>query len=495
MIVPPLSKSRFLAGLQCPLRLWHASYEPDLASPLSPSQKALFSMGHRVGELARGRYPGGVLIKEQHFRHDDAVRSTIEALGRSDVPAIYEGAFTFDEIRIRVDVLERSGDKSWNLIEVKSGTSVKEENVYDAALQYYVLDGVGLAVNRAGVLHLNRDYLYDGEKLDLTALFQFEDLGERLVQMQGDISEKIQDLKAMLEQKTPPAINASKHCRKPYRCEFLDHCKKSLPDHWIQELWGLRQDQIDELAMMEIVDIRDIPETLEMSALQRRIRGCVIRNAEHVDVGLGSALKNYDYPIHFLDFETVAPAIPRYANTHPFQMLPFQWSDHILSEDGTLTHQAYLCGEDKDPREEVAQTLLEALGEVGSICTYSNYENQVISELGDFLPAYRDRLKALLGRCRDLHTEIRKGYYHPEFHGSFSIKEVLPALVPAMSYAGLTVQEGAQAGFEYLRMIDPDTQPAERERIRRDLLEYSRQDTLAMVRIRDELLKRSEGLL
>jgi hypothetical protein len=491
MPIPLLSKSRFLAGLQCPLRLWYASFEPDLASEPSSFQKALFDTGHRVGKLARERYPGGVLITEDHRHHQDAIRSTREALNSPQVSSIFEAAFTFDDIRIRTDILERAGRQLWNLIEVKSGTSVKDENVYDVAIQYYVLHGLGFEVRQAGILNLNREYLYDGRKLDLKELFVFTDLKERVREMQEEIASEIQNLKAMLAQEAPPRIDPSRHCRKPYPCEYFDHCGKGLPDYWVSELSGIRQDRLDELAMKGILDIRDMPESIELSALQARIRECVINNAEWVGADLGTALTDYEHPIHFLDFEAVAPAIPRYANTRPYQMLPFQCSDHILSEDDALTHREYLCVEDKDPREEVARTLLESLGKKGSICTYTAFESQVITDLANHLPQYRDQLDALLERCRDLYDEIRRGYYHPGLHGSFSIKNVLPVLVPSMSYEDLSIQEGGQAGLEYLRMIDPATPPREKETIRRALLEYCRKDTLAMVRIREVLLERA----
>jgi len=208
---------------------------------------------------------------------------------------------------------------------------------------------------------------------------------------------------------------------------------------------------------------------------------------------LKSSLREYEYPIHFLDFETIAAAIPRYANTRPYQVLPFQFSNHILSQDGSLDHKEYLCTEDKDPREEVAEALLATLGDTGSICMYGNYEKRVISELAGHVPHYQERLEALLPRCEDLLARIRRGYYHPGFHGSFSIKNVLPVLVPSMPYDNLSIQEGSMAGIEYLRMIDPATTSDEKQGIRRNLLEYCGQDTLAMVRIREDLLKRCMG--
>jgi hypothetical protein len=491
MAMPFLSKSRFLAGLQCPLRLWYASYEPSLATEPSPLLKALFDTGHKVGALARERYPGGLLIRENHFHHDDAVRSTVEAMKRPEIPAIFEGAFTFDRIRIRADILERAGDSGWNLVEVKSGTSVKDENIYDVAIQDYVMTGLGFETKQAGILTLNREYVYDGQELNLDALFTFTDLKHQVDDMQHEISVEIRDLKAVLTEEAPPEVEPSRRCRRPYACEFLDHCRKGVPDYWVVELTGIRQDRLDELAIRGILDIQDIPESFDLTALQARIRECVINNAEYVGPDLGATLRQYKHPIHFLDFEAVAPAIPRYANTHPYQTLPFQWSDHILSDDDTLTHREYLCLDDKDPREEVAGTLLESLGKEGTICTYTAFESQIISELANYLPRYREGLQALSGRYRDLYDEIRGGYYHPDFRGSFSIKNVLPVLVPSMSYKALSIREGGQAGLEYLRMIDTETPPEDRERIQKELLEYCRQDTLAMVRIREELLKRA----
>lgn len=487
---PLLSKSRFLAGLQCPLRLWYRCYEAELASETPSGVQARFNMGQQVGALARDRYPGGVLIEDDHLHQKEAMWSTREALKNPSIPGIYEGAFSFDGVLIRADILESFGNGAWNLIEVKSGTGVKDENLYDVAIQHHVLSGLGFNLKQAGILNLNKKYVYDGRWLDLEALFTFKDLKEEVVQLREDVTGKIRDLKAMLGQATPPTIKPSRQCSKPYDCEFFDHCRKSIPEHWVLELSGIRQERLGELAKMGIDDIREMPDSFALSKVPARIRECVTSETEYVGSEFKDSLKQYNYPIHFLDFETIAPAIPRYANTGPYQKLPFQWSDHILSKNGNLDHKEYLCCEDKDPREEVARALLEDLGDSGSICTYGNYEKQVISELADFLPHHGDRLKALLPRCKDLLIRIRGGYYHPDFHGSFSLKNVLPVLVPSMSYENLPIQEGDQAGVEYLRMIDPETTSDEKERILADLLKYCGQDTLAMVKIREELLKR-----
>ena len=486
---PLLSKSRFLAGLQCHLRLWYQCYDRDLAPEVSLSQQAIFDTGHDVGKLATRLYPDGVLIEENHLHHKKAVQSTIKAMQNPAVQAIYEAAFFYDDVRIRVDVLKRTGNQSWSLLEVKSATSVKDVYYPDVAVQYYVLGGCGLKISRAGILHINNQYVYDGLLLDLKALFAFKDLTDQVNAMQPQIPARLAALKAMLANSDAPDIKPSRHCSKPYDCEFWDHCTKDMPEFWVFNINGIGQTRLDELAGLGIEKIPDIPDTFPLNEIQNRIRTSATHQQSFISDELQAELNKMQYPIHFLDFETVAPAIPRYAGTRPYQTIPFQWSDHILDEDGRLTHREYLCGEDKDPREEFTHTLLNALETKGSIVIYTSYETGVLNSLIEHFPRYADALQSFIARFIDLHAIIRNNYYHPKFYGSFSLKNVLPALLPEMTYDKLSIQDGIQAALEYLRMIDSSTASAQKDRIRKDLLTYCGQDTLAMVKIREVLLK------
>jgi hypothetical protein len=264
-----------------------------------------------------------------------------------------------------------------------------------------------------------------------------------------------------------------------------------MPEHWVMHLSGIAQDKLDELEVMGIYDIGDIPNDFPLTAIQNRIRACVVDDEAYIAPELKNTLEDAAYPIHFLDFETLGLAIPRYAGTRPYQGVPFQWSDHIVHKSGKIEHKEYLCKEDKDPREELAVGLLDALGKKGSIFTYTNFEEKVIKDLAAQLPKHGKALSATLDRLVDLHRVIKYNYYHPKFHGSFSLKSVLPAIKPEMSYENLALQDGQEAGLEYLRMIDPCTPAAEKEKIKEDLLMYCGHDTLAMVRIREEVLKLS----
>jgi len=489
--MPMLSKSRFIAGLQCSLRVWYQCYNRKLASEVTPGQQAIFDAGHQVGRLATELYPGGVRIDEDYLHHREAEHTTARALKDKNVKALFEAAFTFDGIRIRADILERNNDDSWKLIEVKSSTTVKEVYKPDVPIQCYVLNGVGIKSAQSGILHINNEYLFDSNHLDLTQLFQFTDLTDEIFTLQNEILPKIIELKKVISLKSAPDTTPSRHCFNPYKCEFWEHCTSDMPEFWVINLSGISQEKLLSLRQLGVENINDIPDGFPLSAIQERIKNCVVNNEEYIDLGLQSELKDARYPIHFLDFETFATAIPRYANTRPYQTIPCQWSDHILNSNGTISHLEYLCGEDKDPRMDFAESLIYAIGTKGTIYIYTTYEKGVLEQLIAEFPEYKEELLGIIARFKDLYDVIRRHYYHPEFHGSFSLKSVLPALVPSLSYTSLNIQEGNSASLAFLRMIDSGTGYEEKIRIKNDLLKYCCYDTLAMVRIREELLERS----
>jgi len=223
-----LSKSRFIAGLQCSLRLWYQCYNRNLASEVTPSQQAIFDTGHQVGRLATELFPGGVLIHEDYLHHREAEQSTARNLTDRNAKALFEAAFTFEGIRIRTDILQRNDDDSWDLIEVKSSTRVKDVYKSDVAIQYYVLNGVGIKVVLSGILHVNNQFFFDGNHLDLPQLFQFTNLTDEISALQQEIYPQIIELKKVLSLSSAPDIAPSGHCFKPYECEFWKHCSAGI---------------------------------------------------------------------------------------------------------------------------------------------------------------------------------------------------------------------------------------------------------------------------
>ncbi|HKY70433.1 MAG TPA: DUF2779 domain-containing protein [Nitrospira sp.] len=489
--VPRLSKSKFLAGLQCHKRLYLEFTHPELAEPPDPSTQALLVMGTEIGLLAQQRFPGGVLVSPGLRPRDAAIAQTAKLLCDPNVPAIFEGAFEYDNVVVRVDILERIREAEgqhggWRLIEVKSSTRVKDVHLSDLAIQRHVLTGAGLDIVGSCVMHIDTGYQYGGGEIDLKELFAIDDVSPAVVERQQRVGEQLAAMKSIFLQPQPPAIEPDERCHSPYDCPFWSHCTKDKPARWIYRLPGPKK-VVQQLAQEGITIIDDIPNAVNLSTNQRRVKD----NVEWVSPGLGDVLQSVGYPVHHLDFETVMLAVPRFPRMKPYQSIPVQWSNHIELASGEIIHHEFLHGEATEPRKQWAERLIESLGEEGTIVVYSSYEEAMMRQVAEAFPELRQAFKKIIARLWDLYPVLKEHYYHPSFEGSYSIKSVLPVMVPELSYRDLSIQEGAQAASEYYRMVFVENDWIEQLRIKDALLEYCARDTMAMVRLRRALKEKA----
>ncbi|MBN1319668.1 MAG: DUF2779 domain-containing protein [Thermoleophilia bacterium] len=487
--VPRLSKSRFQAGLQCPKRLWLACHHPGLADPIGEAKQAIFDLGHKVGELARTRFPGGVLVEEDYTQTWAALQTTARLI-EEGASCLYEPALEHDGVLVRVDVLRRSGD-GWELIEVKSSTQAKAEHVTDAAVQTYVARGAGLPVVRTRLMHLNKEYVYGGGPYDLEELFVLEDLTAQVEDYLPAVPPLLSDMKAMLIGDCPEVL-IGRHCKAPYDCEFTGHCRSFLPEFPVTDIPRLSDDLLAEFLGRGICSTRDVPLSHPgLTANQRSVCEVAQSGEPRFDEGLAAELAALAYPLHFLDFETVMPALPVYAGTRPYQVVPVQWSCHTLHEDGALEHHEFLHREQTDPRLALAERLLATLSGPGTVISYTGYEQMVLRGIAESLPHLAGEIAGVERRLFDLHKVVSGHVCHPEFHGRTSLKNVLPALVQDLSYEGLAIPNGEVATLRYQEAVWGDQAEDDREAVFSDLLQYCAVDTLAMVRLFEELRRRS----
>ena len=487
---PRLSKSKYLSGLQCHKRLYLEIHQPHLATPPDASTQAILEMGTEIGVLAQRRFQGGVLVKSGFRQREAAIAETTRLLRDSVISTIFEGAFEHDGVLVRVDILERvrngeGGSSSWRLIEVKSSTRVKEVHLDDLSIQSHVVQGTGVRLDATCLMRIDTGYRYQGGEVDLQALFSIEDVSATVTDRQGVVPERLVAMKAMLLESQAPMIEPDQHCHTPYECPFWAHCTKDKPQRWIYHLPG-KKELVSQLVRQGIMTIDDIPDDTRLSDAQRKVKD----NVEWVSSELGQILRSLRYPIHHLDAETVMLALPRFPATRPYQSLPVQWSNHIELESGEVMHQEFLHGEASDPRRRWVEALIESLGQTGSIVVYSAYEESLLRQLAETFPEFKSALKAIVKRLWDLLPVIKSHYYHPAFQGSYSIKSVLPAVVPSLGYTDLAIQAGGHAAAEYYRMVFLETDWVERASIREQLLRYCARDTLAMVELRHELKRK-----
>lgn len=488
-----LSKSRYLSGLQCDKRVYLETHHLELATPPDDATRAVLDMGTEVGVLARQRFPGGVLVTAGYRQTQAALEQTARLLSDPAVPAVFEAAVLAHGVLIRVDVLERTvlpdGSAGWRLIEVKSSTRKKEVHLDDLALQAFVLAGAGLALSGCWLMHVNTQYAFDGGPVDAARLFTLVEVTEELAPRLAEVPARVAAMHELLERPAAPAVEPGGHCQTPYACPFWEHCTKDKPARWVYHLPGSRR-WLPLWQSQGIETIDALPEDATLSPIQRRVRA----NVEWCSPDLERLLRSVRYPVHHLDFETIMPAIPRFKETRPYQVLPVQWSNHIESEAGDVHHHEYLAPGGEDPRRELTERLLESLGETGSICVYSQYERSVLEGLAEAFPQWRADLHAVKKRLWDLFEVVQGHYYHPGFNGSYSIKAVLPAVVPSLSYTDLDIQGGAVAAREYVRLAFEVQDWIERDRLATALKAYCARDTLAMVELRRRLLQRAGAL-
>ena len=387
-------------------------------------------------------------------------------------------------------MLRRAGGGEYDLIEVKSTTSVKDVHIPDVAIQVYMAEGAGIPIRRAYLMHIDNFYVYQGEDYDLDALFSLSDVTDRArMHVEAAMPTYLEEMRESLLISEAPDIQTGRHCTIPHVCPFFGHCHRDEPEHPVRELPGLRQSARERLKASGIESIFDMPEDHpSLSDLQRRVRDSVVSGRPFVGSGLKSKLREIEYPASFLDFETINPAIPMYAGTRPYQRIPFQWSLHVRDEEGGMTHSEFLHNGNGDPRKGFITSLLAAVPLEGSVVAYSSYEQSMLRELARDFPYYRGPLPSLVERVVDLLQVVRSEYYHPGFHGSFSIKSVVLLHCPAMDYEDLDIRDGTSASVAYAQLVTGDLPATEAEKIREDLLTYCARDTEAMVQVYEALL-------
>jgi hypothetical protein len=483
-----ISKSKFIAGCQCLKRLYWQVHEPELAAEPDAAADAIIEQGREVGLLARQMFPGGVEVRSEGGL-EQAIRATREIIENRDVPAIFEGTFEHNGVPVRVDVLHRRKDERWRLIEVKSTTNVKDHHLEDVAIQHRVVTRSGVDLAASCLAHVSRDYVYEGGTIDASRFFRIRNLTRQVERLQAELAVQLRSEFRVLAMPEAPDIPAGRHCSNPFTCEFFAQCNAPAPSDSILRLPRIHAREVSKLVALGFQSIHEIPESYPLSGRLRRACTSMQTGRPWFGAELQGKLKGLKYPLHYMDFETVSPCIPRFSGMRPYDHIPFQWSVHLQRQPGAAPeHFEFLATGKNDPRPAFTSSLCDALGDCGRIVVYSQqFESQRLLDLASWLPEFSGRISRIQPRLWDLLPIVRDQVYHPAFGGSYSLKSVLPALVPEMTYEGMEVVDGRAAGMAWESLVSGGLDRDERDRIRKALLEYCTQDTLGMLRLLEKL--------
>ena len=489
-----LSKSLYTKGIQCPRALWLKKYNKDVLTKADSSANIRLEAGNEIGELACELFPNGTKI-EYSQDYDKMIKSTEEYISKG-TKYIYEATFSFNGILVMIDALEIDVNNTLSIYEVKSSTSIKDVYLHDISIQYYVLEQLGYSIKSANIVHINSSYIR-GEILDIEELFSINDVTDEVLELQKNIPNTLKEFEFILSDKeNEPKIEIGKHCHDPYKCDAKEYCwntQEKIPEYSIFNVFNLGSKKQKALSKKGIKDIMEIPKNFVMTPKQaldvnvHKTQETFINKAK-----IKEFLSTLSYPIYHLDFETFQQAIPKYSEISPYQQIPFQYSLHIEHEDGTLEHKEYLASDSIDPRFELTKSLCSNIPDNVTVLVYNmSFEKSVIKKLSSPYNARTAHLMKIHNNIKDLMVPFQKKYYvSPVQKGSYSIKNVLPALVPTMMNEYQKI-DGVQNGNDAMNVFKTlgKMENNEKQKMRDALLSYCKLDTLAMVKILEVLKK------
>lgn len=470
-----ITKDLYLKAIKCPTLAWHQVHSTP--QPLSIHDKFIMDEGIEVQKKARFLYSGGVLITGDNV---SAAQKTAQLLKDPEVSTLFEATFLIHGGITRADIIQKSSS-GIHLYEIKSGLDPKEEYLDDIGYTTMICTQAGLPVRTCSLILLNRDYRYG---MPVQSLFQTVDVTEEAFQRAREYWEQYDGILKRVFSDKMHKPEYRFECR---GCEYFDTCFPNAPEHHIFDLPRLSHTKFCQLKDQGIDRVDRIPDDFKLTANQEKVRTAIKSRSPYINKdGLRQALERLEHPLYFLDFETVTTALPLYEDTAPHTQILTQYSLHV-SDNGKLLHHEYLADPKKDCRRRLAEKLIVHCGNQGSILHYHNFEKTMINGLIALFPDLGDELQKLVDRLVDLYVIINKHFYHPDFHGSYSIKDVLPVLVPELSYANMEIRNGSDAIAEFAYLARGKYSLAEEKKVRRNLLDYCKLDTMAMVKVWEKL--------
>ncbi len=452
-----LSKSTFIRGTQCEKSLYLYKHHYNLKDPIPTSLQAVFDQGTNIGLLAQSLFPNGVDASPvNHFRMVESVGKTRDFISQGQT-IIYEATFLYNDVLAALDVLVKDHD-GWIAYEVKSSTKVSDTYIKDAAIQYYTITNSGIDLKDISIVHINNQYTKDGE-LDLHQLFSIESVYDQVLDYLPRIPNEVRRLKNVIESPEIPQVDIGPHCSDPYDCDFKGTCWKHIPEYSVFNISRLNVDKKFDLYNQGLVtlDQIDLSQT-DLNPNQLLQVQSELNGSSHIDIDeIRNFTNGLNYPLYYLDFETIGPAVPKYNGSRPYQQLVFQYSLHIQeTPTPDLEHREYLADPSQDPRIGFIEQLIQDCGTSGDILVYNiGFERGKLNDLIEVFPEYSNELRGIVNRLKDLMIPFQqKWYYTPEMKGSYSIKSVLPALVPELSYNDLEIKEGGTASNTFLSMVN-----------------------------------------
>jgi len=488
-----LSKSDYLMFLKHPAWLWLKKNKKYLLPPPDAALQALFDAGNEYERYAEQLFRQSVSLGFNNFsEYKSLPRRTAAALA-DGAETIFQGRFEHGRTTCIIDVLQRIDGGNFDLYEIKASTSVKADHIPDLAFQAIVLEGAGISIRKTGIVHVNRDYVRQGE-IDIRQISTVEDVTERVAERKATTDGEISEALAVMDQPDMPDLSP-RYVSSGNMDEWMEiysNVRGKLSPYSIYNLAGIKPQQIARFEDAGIASIDMIPDDDDLT--ERQARQVAVTKSKRLLVDrepIQAFLSGLSYPLYFLDYETFSDVIPSFDGLRPYQQVPFQYSLHVIFEPGApVEHHEYLHTESSNPVGPLLSRLREDIGDKGSVIVwYAPFEKGRNQEMALISPEQAPFLNELNDRVVDLMVPFKSGWVvDMDFLGSASIKKVLPVLVPELSYDGLSIANGEVAQRAWMDTFIRGKPQVDVDVVFDDLRKYCNLDTMAMVRIFEKLL-------
>jgi len=481
-----LTKTDFKKYLICPECFWLEKKRPAEfeKAEISDFLQKLIQDGYDVEEEVQKTFPAGVFLDDK--KDEILIQKTQEELRKKGT--IFQATFKSKRgLFLKADVFRFNEETSkWDLYEVKSSSEIKTDlmhnHIKDICFQKIALEECGMDVGNCYIVHLNRNYIRKGD-LDLIKLFAFEEVSERIGEVYPEVSFRIDQALELLKQ-DDLKINSCSCLYKSagQRCDCFAKFNPQVPEYSTAHI--LRGKKLAELVNDGIFDPKDIPADFKLTEPQKiKVDLQKIGKIQINNFNIQKTLSKLKYPLYFLDYETLLKPIPQLDGYNPNSQIVFQYSLHIMQENGETEHREYLASDLKSATAELVKSMKKDIGGEGSVLVwYEAFEKTRNKELGKLHPEYESFFNDINDRIYDLMKIFKADYLDPKAYGSASIKKVLPLLVPELSYKELNVQDGTMAMSVWEEILNTKDEKKVAQ-LRGDLLKYCELDTLAMVKI------------
>lgn len=484
-----LTKTDFIQYLNCPESLWLLKNKPEdfPKGEFSLFLEKLIKEGYEVEEYAQQLSPN--TIKLPDF---GSAELTEQEINKGNTTFFQATFVTEKGVFARIDILEKKADDSWHIYEVKSSTSIKKDKKHnhlkDACFQKYAMLENGYKVSQVSIIHLNKEYTRKGE-INPSQLLEIEDVTEQIDAIYSTVVNEINSAINFINRQSISLTSCT--CREKTRsnhCDSFRYFNKDIPEYSIYEIGRISAKKVIELIDQDVLAIEDIPSDYRLNDKQQLQVESVRQNRPIIDnKEIDNKLSVLTFPLHFIDYETYASAVPRINGVRPHQHIPFQVSIHTMQEDGSIKHFEFLADALELPIKLI-EFMEASTGKTGTfISWHASFEKSRNKDMIEMLPQYEDYLTYMNNNMFDLEDIFKTDYVDYRFHGSTSIKKVLPVLLPELSYDALEVQNGTMALDVWGRMVLDNDFTEDKEEVRKNLLSYCELDTLAMLELYNKI--------